>query len=211
MPGLAREGYPFIGAFAALAAGAALLLGGWWPLPPLVLMLFMAYFFRDPERKVPPGPGFLSPADGRVISIGREHEGEHLKADALKISVFMSPLDVHVNRAPCAGRVLAVRHTPGSFLAAYRKEASWKNENTAMVLGCEEAAVVVRQVAGFLARRTVCRAKPGDALERGERFGMIKFSSRLDLYLPPDVSVRVALNDRVRAGETVLAVRDGKV
>jgi len=210
MPGLAREGYPFIGAFAALAAGAALLLGGWWSLPPIALMLFMAYFFRDPERNIPREPGFLSPADGRVISIGREREEEHLKAEALKISVFMSPLDVHVNRAPCAGRVLAVRHTPGSFLAAYRKEASWKNENTAMVLGCEEAAVVVRQVAGFLARRTVCRAKPGDALERGERFGMIKFSSRLDLYLPPDVAVRVALNDRVRAGETVLAVRGGK-
>ncbi len=202
---LAREGYPFIAVFSAATLAAALVLGFLWALLPFALAGFMVYFFRDPERTVPEKPGFVSAADGRVVLIKREHEGEHLKENAVKISVFMSPLNVHVNRAPCDAEVLNVKHTPGSFRAAYRDEASWKNENTAMLLKAVGGNVLVRQVAGFLARRTVCRVKPGARLKRGERFGIIKFSSRLDHYLPEDVEVRVKLNQKVRAGETVIA------
>lgn len=206
---VAPEGYSFMAVFSVIALAAALLLGPMWATLPLSLALFMVFFFRDPERKTPDGPGYLSPADGRVVSMGLEHEPEHLKGEALKISVFMSPLNVHVNRSPCAGEVARVRHTPGSFRAAYRDEASWKNENTAVLIKCDGGDILVRQVAGFLARRTVCRARPGDFLERGQRFGIIKFSSRLDVYLPPDAEAKVKLNDRVRAGETVLALPGG--
>lgn len=203
---LAREGYPFIGGFLLLAALAWFGLGPLWALLPLALTGFMVYFFRDPERTTPHEPGFVSAADGRVVLIKPEHEGDYLKRDVMKISVFMSPLDVHVNRSPCDAEVLNVRHTPGSFMAAYRNEASWKNENTAILLGREGGNILIRQVAGSLARRTVCRVKPGERLKRGERFGIIKFSSRLDHYLPADVEVRVRPNQRVRAGETILAV-----
>jgi phosphatidylserine decarboxylase len=210
MAKIAPEGYPFIAVFFALTVIAAFVFGPKISTIPICLMLFMVFFFRDPERSVPPIGGFISPADGKVVAVSEEREEEHLGAAVRKISVFMSPLDVHVNRAPCDGRVLAVKHTPGSFMAAYRKEASWKNENTAMLLQCGDDKILVRQVAGFLARRTVCRVKPGDNLRRGERFGMIKFSSRLDVYLPPEMDVRVRLNDRVRAGETILAQEGAK-
>lgn len=172
---------------------------------PLLGVLFMVFFFRDPERRSPREKGFLSPADGRIIAIKTLREEEHLRRNALMISIFMSPLSVHVNRSPCDGRVITVKHTPGRFRAAYRDDASLKNENTAVLFQCEEDTVLVRQVAGFLARRTVCRAGPGDYLARGERFGIIKFSSRLDVYLPEDVRVKVKLNEKVKAGETVIA------
>jgi phosphatidylserine decarboxylase len=122
-----------------------------------------------------------------------------------QVSIFMSPFNVHVNRAPCAGRVKKVQHNRGSFFAAYKDEASIKNENIEMVLGTEYGDILVRQVAGFLARRAVCRKKEGDSLERGERYGVIKFSSRVDVYLPKDIVVNVKINDNVKAGETVLA------
>lgn len=202
----APEGYPFIAAFGALTLLAYLLSGPWAATPALALTAFMLYFFRDPERQAAEPAGYLSPADGKVIKIERLYEGNYLKSNALLISIFMSPLNVHVNRAPCGGRVLEVRHTPGSFRSAYRDEAYLRNENTAMLLEAEGGQrVLVRQVAGSLARRVVCRARPGDLLGRGERYGIIKFSSRLDVFLPEQAEVRVAFNDRVRAGETVLA------
>ncbi|GAB4387447.1 MAG: phosphatidylserine decarboxylase family protein [Thermodesulfovibrionales bacterium] len=204
MTRFAPEGYPFIAVFAALSAGVYAALGPLAAALPLALALFMLYFFRDPERS-PAGEGFLSPADGRVIKIEEVYEGDYLKAKARLISIFMSPLDVHVNRAPCGGEVREVRHTPGSFKSAYTDEAHAGNENTAMFLDCGGRGVLVRQVAGSLARRVVCRARPGDRLARGERFGIIKFSSRVDLYLPEDARVLVKFGDRVRAGETVLA------
>ena len=203
---LAPEGYPFIAVFAALTAVAFFLPWRIAVIPPLVLTLFMVYFFRDPERRPLEAEGFLSPADGRVIAIKTLHEGEHLKQNVLMISVFMSPFNVHVNRSPCKGEVISVKHTPGKFRAAYKDEASLNNENTAVLLQCGEDAVLVRQVAGFVARRTVCRVWPGERLERGERFGMIKFGSRLDIYLPEKVEVKVKLKEKVRAGETVLAI-----
>lgn len=166
----------------------------------------MAYFFRDPERVVPEGRGlFVSPADGKVILVKDVYEKDYLQADTKQISIFMSPLNVHVNRAPCAGKVTYVKHTPGKFMAAYKDDASIKNENIVMALEGEQGRVLVRQVAGFVARRAVCRVKPGDLLKRGERYGMIKFGSRLDVYLPKNATISVQPGDKVLAGETVIA------
>lgn len=201
---LAPEGYPFIIGFLVLTLLVALF-SLWGALLPFVLTLFMAYFFRDPERLVPEGENiFLSPADGKVILIQHVQEGKVLKGDAVEVSIFMSPLNVHVNRAPCEGVVESVDHTPGKFLSAFKHEASLQNENIAMALKTKYGKVLVRQVAGFLARRAVCRVKPGDTLRRGERYGIIKFSSRLDIYLPKDVRIKVILGDRVKAGETII-------
>ena len=170
----------------------------------LLITLFMPYFFRDPERVTPQGEGlFVAPADGKVILIKDVYEQEYLDSDVKEISIFMSPLNVHVNRAPCDGQVIAVQHKPGKFLAAYKDDASMKNEHIDMVLDGKQGKVLVRQVAGFIARRAVCRVKPGDTLTRGERYGMIKFSSRLDVYLPKDAKIMVKPGDKVKAGETV--------
>ena len=208
---VAPEGIPFIAVFFILTAVSIFVFGPRWTILPLVLMLFMVYFFRDPERAIPAGEGYICPADGKVMVTELVDEDQYLKARAMQVSIFMSPLNVHVNRSPCDGEVLAVKHTPGSFMAAYKKEASWKNENTAMHMRCDHGPeVLVRQIAGFLARRTVNRKAPGDMLSRGERFGMIKFSSRVDVYLPPGVELKVKNGDRVYAGSTVLAEREAK-
>jgi phosphatidylserine decarboxylase len=201
---LAPEGYPFILGFAALAIIVALF-APWAAVIPLILTLFMVYFFRDPERKIPTGGDiFVSPADGKIILIQKVHEEKFIEGESMEVSIFMSPLNVHVNRAPCDGTVESVVHTPGKFFSAFKHEASMQNENIAMVLNTKYGKVLVRQVAGFLARRAVCRVKPGDVLKRGERYGVIKFSSRVDLYLPQDAKVRVKLGEMVKAGETVI-------
>jgi phosphatidylserine decarboxylase len=202
---IAKEGIPYVFVFLALAV-VFLVLGIKLPVVVFsVLTAFMLYFFRDPER-TPKGEGYLSPADGKVIVVRKTFEGTYLNKEALQISIFMSPFDVHVNRAPCEGEVLLVKHTPGGFRAAYKEEAFLRNENTSMVIGCERGEVLLRQVAGFLARRTVCRKKQGDTLKRGERFGIIKFSSRVDVYLPLDTEPRVRVGDRVKAGESVIGL-----
>jgi phosphatidylserine decarboxylase len=206
---LAPEGYPFIAGFGLLTLAVAFLtgpLGLLFAIAPFVLALFMIYFFRDPERDVPAVEGrFLSPADGRVLQIRDMHETEYLGADVKEISIFMSPLNVHVNRAPCDGKVKSVKHNKGKYMAAYREDSSLKNENIAMVLETKYGDILVRQVAGFLARRAVCRKREGDQLKGGERYGIIKFSSRLDTCLPRDVEIKVKLGQRVTAGETVIA------
>jgi phosphatidylserine decarboxylase len=217
----APEGYPFIFSSLLFSGIAAVVL--LWVLRnshssfiisltlffsglSLVLTFFMAFFFRDPDRIIPGGEGLLvSPADGRVIGIKDVPEKMYLNAEVKEISIFMSPLDVHVNRAPCDGKVVAVRYSPGKFMAAYKDDASVENENIVMVMDSGKGKVLVRQVAGFVARRAVCRVKEGDILERGERYGIIKFSSRLDVYLPKDAEITVKLGDRVKAGETVIA------
>jgi phosphatidylserine decarboxylase len=201
----AREGYPFIGLFAAVTIVAFIALPVWMASFFLGLTLFMAYFFRDPDRTVPEEDAvFVAPADGKVVVLSREVESVFIKDRVLKISIFMSPLDVHVNRAPCDGRVEQVSHTPGRFMSAFKPEASVQNENIAMLLDTRFGKVLVRQIAGFLARRAVCRAKPGDTLRMGERFGMIKFSSRVDLFLPASTVPDVKQGDTVTAGESVL-------
>jgi len=171
----------------------------------LLLTGFMVFFFRDPDRAVPEGKGVVvAPADGKVIVVRDAYEDTFLKADTKQISIFMSPLDVHVNRAPCDGEVQEVHYNPGKYMAAYREEASLQNEHISMVLKTKWGLVLVRQVAGFIARRAVCRASTGDSLKRGQRYGLIKFSSRLDIFLPKDCKIKVKRGEKVKAGETVI-------
>lgn len=212
MSKLAPEGFPFIFGFFGITVLVAIF-SPWHAVVPLILTFFMVYFFRDPERDIPAGENvFVSPADGKVILISHNPPIPPLlrgvsvvcEGDYIEVSIFMSPLDVHVNRAPCDGVVESVVHTPGKFLSAFKHEASVLNENIAMLLGTKHGKVLVRQVAGFLARRAVCRVKPGDSLKKGERYGIIKFSSRLDIYLPKETRIKVKLGDKVKAGETVI-------
>jgi phosphatidylserine decarboxylase len=175
-------------------------------LPLVVGTAFVLWFFRDPER-IPPADERLvvSPADGRVLAVAAEREERYLHGPATRVSIFMSPLDVHVNRNPVAGSVAMVEHTAGRFRAAFADKASLDNERNAVVLEHEGRRFLMVQIAGALARRIVCRLAPGDRVRRGERFGMIMFGSRMDLFLPPGVRPRVRPGERVHAGTTVLA------
>jgi phosphatidylserine decarboxylase len=206
----AREGYPFILSFASIALLSLFFRTYWITGIALVLTLFMLYFFRDPDRITPQNSNaFISPADGKIILITEAREEEMLNSNALKISIFMSPLNVHVNRVPCDGIVRDVKHYPGRFLSAFKNDASILNEHITMLLDCKDhGPIVVKQIAGSLARRAVCRVKPGDSLKQGERYGIIKFSSRVDIFLPLDTEIKVKLNDKVIAGETILGIRD---
>lgn len=205
----APEGYPFIIFFSALTIISLFIAGGIWiAILPFVLTIFMLYFFRDPDRIIPESDNiFVSPADGKVILIKNVYEDYFLKSDAIMVSIFMSPLNVHVNRSPCDGVVEAVVHTKGKFLSAFKHEASLQNENIAMLLNTRHGKVLVRQVAGFIARRAVCRVRPGDSLKKGQRYGIIKFSSRLDVYLPTDVNIEVKIGDKLKAGETIIGTK----
>lgn len=208
MPKFAPEGYPFIAVSGVITALVLLWPGPYYAAAPGVVALFMLWFFRDPDRDTPRGPDlFVSPADGKIIVVRPEREEKYLHADVQQISIFMSPLDVHVNRAPCDGTVRTVKHNKGKFFAAYKDEACVRNENIEMVLSTAYGDILVRQVAGFVARRAVCRVQPGRQLRRGERYGMIKFSSRVDVYLPKDAIIKVRHGETVKAGETVLAER----
>lgn len=175
-------------------------------LPFVVGVGFCTWFFRDPEREPPADPrALVSPADGKVIDVSPVQESLFLHAPATKISIFMSPLDVHVNRSPLDGTIVSLQHTPGKFHAAWEDKASLDNERNAMVLEGGGRRFLVVQIAGALARRIVFRKKPGDHCARGERVGMIRFGSRVDLFLPAEAEVAVAPGDKVKAGLTVLA------
>ncbi|MBA3711721.1 MAG: phosphatidylserine decarboxylase [Pyrinomonadaceae bacterium] len=195
---------PLLGCLAAAA------LGYWWWWPALIfagawllLAAFMAYFFRDPRRAPPVDSSVVvSPADGRVTRV------EHLvPADANSpqvVSIFLSPFDVHINRAPIAGQITDVTYTKGRFMIATRDEASLVNEQNALTIEGERVTVVCKQIAGVLARRIVCWRRVGDRLQLGEKFGLIKFSSRTDLVLPAEVEVTVAVGQRVRGGVSII-------
>lgn len=196
----------FSAVFIALGAGLwALHPAARWALPvPIAGLLFTASFFRDPPRRIPREPGLLvSPADGTVDEISEVEEEEFLKTPCHKIGIFLSVFNVHVNRSPCDGKVAEVKYTPGRFLDARHPDAGALNESNALRIG----DVLVRQVAGLIARRIVCTAGPGDTLARGERFGMIKFGSRTELYIPKDkvAEICVRLKDKVKGGKSVLA------
>lgn len=203
---IAAEGWGFILVPLVLA-----ILFAWtgWVKVALVLGVvaaFMAFFFRDPERAAPAIPGaILAPADGRVVDV-RVGVDDPFVGPAQAVSIFLSPLDVHVNRSPLAGLVVGVEYRPGAKMAAYRPEASDRNERTTIAIQGEAARVVVRQIAGVLARRIVCRVRPGDKLASGERFGLIKFGSRTDLIVPASVQLSVKRGDRVLGGSTVVGV-----
>jgi len=200
--GIAREGFPFILAAAFLALGALAVGWKWVGLACALFALAFLGFFRDPERVAPEGDGLvLAPADGKVVGIRRARaEGAETR-----VSIFLSPLDVHVNRAPIRGKVEKVHYQKGRFLAAYREEASESNEHNALTMvDTQGRRLGVVQIAGVLARRIVCYVKEGDALERGQRFGLIMFGSRVDLFLPGAARVEVSEGQRVRAGESVI-------
>ena len=192
---IAPQAYPYAAALGLLTLALAVL---WHPAagaPPLLLLLFTLWFFRDPERDVPRDAGaVISPADGRVIQAGPR-----------RISIFMNVFNVHICRAPTAGRVDSVEHRPGSFGAAFRDEASEHNERTAVELAYEDRRIVFTLVAGLVARRIVCRLEAGQHVEAGQRIGLIQFGSRVDVDLPPGASIEVGLRDRVVGGETVIA------
>lgn len=202
------DAWPFV--LGPLAAAAACWVLGWRRAAGLGLALAggMVFFFRDPERHPPARPGaVLAPADGRVTEV-RHGLVDTFVGPASQVSIFLSPLDVHVNRAPVTGEVVSVERRPGRFLPAYRAEASRENEQTTLAIQAEGFRVVVRQVAGVVARRVVCRVQPGDRLQAGQRFGIIRFGSRLDVVVPASLRLEVRPGDRVRAGESVLGVME---
>ena len=172
----------------------------------LGIWLLVLYFFRDPARQVLDEPGLVvGPGDGKVVAIETMQEDRYLKADVLRISIFLSILDVHVQRAPLAGKVTSVEHHPGAFLQAFKQEASKLNDRISMVVETEHGRILVDQIAGILARRCINFAQPGDRLRTGQRYGLIKFGSRVDLYLPPDAEILVQLGDQVHGGLTPVA------
>lgn len=202
---IAREGFRYIGVLsllgvAALAFPATRLLA----VPMFVLAGFVTYFFRDPTRVPPDNEKLLvSPGDGKVVYAGPGERDPSRK----QVSIFLSIFDVHINRSPLAAVVRKIRYTPGQFLAAYKPEAGSKNEQNELELADGQFLVTVRQIAGVAARRIVCDVRENDKLERGERFGLIQFGSRMEVLLPSDTKLRVSVGDRVKGGETVIAER----
>jgi len=206
---VAKEGLPFLVPSALLT----IFLGGmgWKVLMSLgiLLTLFIAFFFRNPKRKIPSLQNIiLSPADGRIVHVGECEENRFLKEKALKVSIFMSLFNVHINRAPAAGKVLERSYHPGRFLVASVDKASLLNEQNAFVLETEDQfKILLIQIAGFVARRIVCYAKAGDTLRKGEIFGLIRFGSRIDLYLPTEVKLIVRVGQHVKGGESIIGYR----
>ena len=210
---LAREGIPFVLACVAAVVLAALWArsGGWGvrsaaPALFVALTLFVAYFFRDPERTIPPDPDVVvSPADGRVMSVGRVDGEDFMAGTATRVTIFLNIFNVHVQRAPLGGRVGHYAYHPGRYLPAWREEASSDNERASLGLETDAGPLLVRQIAGLVARRIVTYPREGDTVIRGDRIGLIRFGSRVDLFLPPDWPVTVEAGDAVRGGETVVA------
>lgn len=206
------EGLPYYApCFVAGIVLTGLLLPWGWSgagVPLLLLGLAVMLFFRDFPRNVRPDANvILAPADGRVIEVAMLDETPHYEGRALYIAVFMSVFNVHVNRAPCDGTVTDVRYAPGRHKNAITAEAGRTNESNALFLATAAGPVAVRQISGAVARRIVCRAEPGTRLKQGEKFGMIKFGSRVELYLPPDLLPKVAVGEKTRAGVTTMAER----
>ena len=197
---------PFVVGTAVLTGGAWL---AGWTIPTCLfgtLTLFTAWFFRNPVRLVPTQAGIVvAPGDGKVIAIDREFEPRYIKDASIRVSIFLNVFDVHVNRIPCAGAVEDVVYQPGKFVAANKPEATIQNEQNALCLKTAEGAkVLCVQVAGLIARRIVCWTSPGSRVATGERYGLIRFGSRMDLYLPATSVVRVSVGDRVKGGETIV-------
>jgi len=196
---MVKEGIPFV-ALPLVAAAAAAFFQLWILAGILAaLALFMAFFFRDPRRTAPADKNIVvSAADGKVTRIEENPDGK-------LVSVFLSPLDVHINRSPIAGTVKSITYVPGKKIPATSDKASFINERNSLSIEGEEISVTCTQIAGILARRIVCWSKEGDNLELGQKFGLIKFSSRTDVLMPSDVEITVSVGDRVRGGETVIA------
>jgi phosphatidylserine decarboxylase len=205
--GIDKAGWPFILGALVIALAMGWWLGRLWSIPLVVVAAFFVFFFRDPDRRVPTDPDLvLAPADGKVMFVGPPPFPGAPPGEWQLISIFLSPLDVHVNRTPVEGRVARVEYHPGKFLPAYRVDAGTHNEWTEVWFERGGTQMVLRQIVGILARRIVCRVKPGETVERGQRFGIMKFGSRIDLFLPPAATIRVKVGDRVVGGESALAL-----
>jgi len=202
----AKDGIPFIGAGVGVT-----LLAGWldWTIVAVgaaILTCFVSWFFRNPSRVVPQGPRLVvAPGDGKVIAIEEEFEPRFIKDRSIRLTIFLNVFDVHINRIPCEGAIEDVQYQPGLFLVANSQDATLRNEqNALMIRTVQGAKVLCVQVAGLIARRIVCWVSPGDRAVCGERFGLIRFGSRMDTFLPIGTAVKVAVGDRVKGGETIL-------
>ena len=200
-------GVPFVLGALAAAFLAGVGLRWWLALPFLVLAGFFLFFFRDPERRSSTDPNaVLSPADGRVLIAGSALPEAAPPGEWRQVSIFLSPMDVHVNRVPASGRVTRVTYTAGRFLPAYRHDAGAVNERSEIWIDQDGQPIVARQVVGILARRVVCRVVTGATVRAGERYGIMKFGSRMDVFVPVTTEIRVKVGDAVRGGETLIAV-----
>jgi phosphatidylserine decarboxylase len=204
-PIIAREGWPFVGIAVAIAILVTLFSAA-WSIPFWIIALFVLQFFRDPPRVVPQDPNaVLSPADGRIVVVEKTQD-PYAGREAIKISVFMNVFNVHSNRAPVDGRIEKIQYFPGKFVNADLDKASIENERNALVIAATNGQIVTCvQVAGLIARRILCYVKPGDFLKRGQRYGFIRFGSRVDVYLPLTAVPKVTVGDKVYATETILA------
>lgn len=203
---IAREGWIFIAVPGVIAAVLWYYSFYLWSLIPMVLALFSAFFFRNPQRAALPDRGLVfSPADGRILEINQVQENLYMEGEALQIRIFLSLFDVHINRIPIKGRVEWVEKRGGLFLPAYKPEAADKNACNRLGILSDYGRILVVQITGLIARRIVCWAKPGDDFESGERFGLIRFGSCTELYLPASAQITIAVGDKVKGGETVVA------
>ena len=204
-PLIAREGWPFLALALALAA-LALWYSPAWSVPLWIVALFVLQFFRDPAREVPGDTKtIVSPADGRIVAVEKARD-PFLDRDTIKVSVFMNVFNVHSNRSPVDGEVKQIWYRAGSFVNAALDKASTENERNALWIRADTGAdIVCVQVAGLIARRILCYVKSADRLQRGQRYGFIRFGSRVDLYLPPNARIKAALGDKVYAARSVLA------
>ncbi|KRH78007.1 phosphatidylserine decarboxylase proenzyme [Ferrovum sp. JA12] len=204
-PIIAREGWPYIVGVALVSLLCTMYLSAFVALPLYVVLLFVIQFFRDPPRVLPPQPGIVSPADGRIVAV-MPCLDPYLNCEAIKISVFMNVFNVHSNRSPVHGVVEDIRYFRGSFVNADLDKASEANERNALIIRADNKQLLsCVQVAGLIARRILCYVKVGQQLSPGERYGFIRFGSRVDLYLPLGSVIKVAIGDRVWAGSTLLA------
>jgi len=203
-----RERLPFLIGVTVLTAAVALLNIAWLTVVVGALALQTFWFFRDPDRIIPAGEGLIvSPADGKIIAVSEVKEERFLKDRAIKVSIFLNLFDVHVNRIPCSGRIRGIVYQPGKYLAANKDLASTENEQNAILLETPSGVkIVFVQVAGLVARRIVCWTKEGDEVERGARFGMIRFGSRTDLFLPLGTEIKVTPGQKVKGGASVIGI-----
>jgi phosphatidylserine decarboxylase len=203
---VAREGLVFILPLAGISAFLWVWDRGGWAWFFTLLTMFVISFFRDPERSIPPGDkAVLSPADGKIIRIEPCPEESFLRGPAVKVSIFMSVFNVHINRIPLSGRIVDASYRPGKFVSANLDKASIGNEQNALFLEAGDGSrLVFVQIAGLIARRIVCWVKKGDPVERGHRFGMIRFGSRMDVYLPPNTQIQARLGQKAYGGQTIL-------